>query len=97
MDLGSTGGGQSINAGANIATLVQKTNGQLINLGGADVNGTLGLTNAELNTVTAGKLRIGDLQSGAITISAPIAPASASALNLARPVQVSVASQHDYR
>ncbi len=47
------------NAGAAIATLQPNTAGQLVNLGGADAAGTLGLTDAELDTVTAGTLRVG--------------------------------------
>src|SRR5581483_10889595 len=65
-----------------IATLRQNTNGQLINLGGADAAGTLGLTNAELSTITAGTLRIGNVSAGNMTISADIAPAGTSTLSL---------------
>ncbi len=58
------------------ATLRQKTTGTLINLGAADVfTGsplTLGLTDAELDQVTAGTVQIGDSSSGAITVSAAI-------------------------
>jgi len=56
------------------ATLRQKSNGQLINLGAADSAGTLGLTDAELDQVTAGTVQIGDANSGAITVSAIISP-----------------------
>ena len=41
-----------------------------MNLGGADAAGTLGLTDAELDTVTAGILRVGRANSGNMTISA---------------------------
>lgn len=74
-----------IDAGANIVTLQNKTLGTAISLGGADAPGTLGLTDAELDRVKAGKLRIGrndgsasgninlssliDLTAGANTIS----------------------------
>ena len=47
-------------AGNEIVTLVVLTPGTNIDLGGADAAGTLGLTNAELGTITAGILRIGD-------------------------------------
>ena len=50
------------NAGAAIATLQPNTAGQLVNLGAADAAGTLGLTDAELDTVTAGTLRVGRRQ-----------------------------------
>ena len=58
------------NAGAAIATLQPNTAGQLVNLGGADAAGTLGLTDAELDTVTAGTFRVGRANSGNMTISA---------------------------
>ena len=59
-------------AGPNTATLRPFTNGTLINLGGADAAGTLGLTDAELDTISAAKLKIGDANSGTITVSADI-------------------------
>ena len=59
-------------AGANIATPQPNTAGQLVNLGAADAAGTLGLTDAELDTVTAGTLRVGRATSGNMTISAAI-------------------------
>jgi filamentous hemagglutinin family protein len=64
------------------ATLRQFTPGQLIDLGGADAVGTLGLTAAEIDRVTAGILRIGNVTSGNITVTAPIAPAGTSRLTL---------------
>ena len=75
----------SINAGSNIVTLKPNTASTPINLGGADVIGaspTLGLTDAELDRITAGTLRVGDASSGAITISADISPASVTTLHL---------------
>jgi hypothetical protein len=65
-----------------IATLRPKTAGQAINLGGADAAGTLGLTAAELNRITAGTLRIGDSTAGLITISQAISPSGTSTLDL---------------
>ncbi len=77
----NTGG--VINSGTNITTLQPNTAGRLINLGGADVTATtLGLTAAELNTVTAGTLRVGRINSGDVTVSAAIAPAGTSTLSL---------------
>lgn len=58
------------------------TAGQLIDLGGADAAGTLGLTAAEINQVTAVRLIIGDAQSGDITVSAAIAPTGTSTVSL---------------
>ncbi|WP_157776189.1 two-partner secretion domain-containing protein [Gloeomargarita lithophora] len=75
--------GSTINSGINITTLQPNTAGRLINLGGADVAATtLGLTSAELNTVTAGTLRVGKNDAGNITVSAAIAPAGTNTLTL---------------
>ena len=67
MDISSTavvtaGSGQTV-------TLQPETNGTLINVGGADVFGTtLGLTDAELDRITAGLVQIGNSNSGNINI-----------------------------
>ncbi|MFC1891554.1 beta strand repeat-containing protein [Thermodesulfobacteriota bacterium] len=60
--------GGSINGGAGIVNLLQKTNGQAIDLGTQD-GSNLELTNAELNTVTADTLRIGNVNTGEITVT----------------------------
>ena len=65
-----------------IATLQPNTAGQLVNLGGADAAGTFGLTDAELDTVTAGTLRVGRANSGNMTISAAHTPAGTTTLSL---------------
>jgi len=66
----------SVDAGANAVLLRPRTAGTRIDLGGADVLAgsplTLGLTDAELDSVTAGTLTIGDGASGAITVSAAV-------------------------
>jgi uncharacterized repeat protein (TIGR01451 family)/CSLREA domain-containing protein len=64
----------SINAGANAVTLRQKTNGTFINLGSTvdSTANTLELSDAELDLVTAGTLKIGDNNSESITVSADI-------------------------
>src|SRR5262249_1886808 len=72
----------AVNAGAGNVTLVQNTNGQAINLGGADAAGTLGLTSAELNQVTANRLTVGNANSGNMTVSAAIAPSGTTNLTL---------------
>ncbi len=73
MNLAST---PSVNAGSNAVILRPRTAGTLIDLGGADVlTGsplTLGLTGAELNSVTAGTLTLGDAASGTITLTGAI-------------------------
>jgi Domain of unknown function DUF11/Domain of unknown function (DUF4214) len=71
FDATSTG----IDAGANVVTLQTKSAGNAINLGGADTVGTLGLTDAEIDRVNAGTLRIGRNDasaSGTITLSSLI-------------------------
>ena len=83
----------TLNAGANDVLLRPFTAGTLINLGGADVlTGsplTLGLTDAELDLITASTLAIGDANSGAITISAPISPANYNLLDIQKGVSFS--------
>ncbi len=71
----------TINAGMNTVTLRQKTNGTAINLGGAD-GASLGLTDAELDRVTAGTVQIGNANSGAITFSANVDRAVNTNVNL---------------
>ncbi|MEQ1858792.1 MAG: autotransporter-associated beta strand repeat-containing protein [Chthoniobacteraceae bacterium] len=70
------GGSATISSGTGATTIQTRTSGTFINLGGADVlTGsplTLGLTDAELDKVTASTLTIGDSSSGAITVSAAL-------------------------
>ena len=71
----------SINSG--LVWLKGKSYSQNIDLGGADAGGTLGLTSAELDTITASVLRIGLLAgSGGIHVSSAIAPSNAATLSL---------------
>jgi len=80
FDLSAT---ESVNAGANRVILRPLTNGTSIDLGGGDVIGTtLGLSDAELDRITAGLLQIGNIDSGAITVSAAISPANVGTLSL---------------
>ncbi|MDG4549954.1 MAG: IPTL-CTERM sorting domain-containing protein [Candidatus Contendobacter sp.] len=70
-----------VNAGTGTATIQPRTAGTLINLGGADVLNssplTLGLTDTELDQITAGTLVLGNATSGALRLSADISrPAS---------------------
>ncbi len=76
--------GVTIEAGANTVTLKPKTLAQLVDLGAADSASTLGLTDGELDVITAGTVQIGDAQSGPIGISAAISPANYRTLALAR-------------
>ena len=74
------GGSGTINSGTATTTINTRTAGTFINLGGADVlTGsplTLGLTDAELDLITAGTLQIGNSNSGAVTVSAAISHAN---------------------
>ena len=63
----------AINAGTNTVTLQPQTAVTVIDLGGANAAGTLGLSNAELGRVTAGTLKIGSAaNTGGISITAAI-------------------------
>ena len=67
----------AIDVGTGVVTLVPKSPGTLISLGGSDAVGTpstLGLTDAELDRITAGSVWIGDADSGSITVLAEIQP-----------------------
>ncbi|MEQ1643361.1 MAG: FG-GAP-like repeat-containing protein, partial [Pyrinomonadaceae bacterium] len=62
-----------INAGTGTVNIRQRTNGRPIELGGADSATLLGLTDAEIDRVTAGTLNIGNSSTGGILFStAPI-------------------------
>ncbi len=67
--------GASVNAHAGIVTLEPTTAGRAVTLG-TTVSGTLSLLQTDLNNVTAGVLRIGNLNTtGSITVTAPITDA----------------------
>ena len=72
ISLDTSGSPATVNAGTNAVTLQPRTPGTLIDLGGADSAGTLGLTDAELDRITASTLSIGDTNSGTLTVSAAI-------------------------
>jgi hypothetical protein len=63
-------------------TLEPFSSGQLIDVGGPDAAGTLGLDSTDLGNVTASTLQVGSSTSGNITVTAPIAPANVTALDL---------------
>ncbi len=74
-------GGGTIAAGTSTATLDQGTAGRPVNVGTAgDPNGSLNLSDPELDTVTAGTLRVGSTTSGNTTLTAAVAPAAATNL-----------------
>ena len=62
----------TINAGTNTVILEPKTAGTAIRLGSPKVDGSLCLSDAELDKITAGRLIIGSATAGAITIAADI-------------------------
>jgi hypothetical protein len=67
----------TVNAGADQVFILPESSGVAINLG-TPTAGQLSLTDTELNRITAGLLVIGSLSTaptGAVTISAPLAPA----------------------
>ena len=74
---------QSINGGSGVA-IEPRTTTQNIDLGGADSAGILGLTDVELDNITAAFVRIGQIGStGNITVKSTIsAPAGWSSLSL---------------
>ena len=90
MDLGSSA--VSINAGANALILGVNTNGMAIDLGGADSATQLGLTDTELDLITAGTLNFGDSNSGAITVSDNLSRAAATVLNLTSGANIDIAT-----
>lgn len=70
MNLAS--GAPAVAAATGSLLLHPKTDGTRIDLGGADGPDTLGLTDAELDRISAATAQIGDANSGAITVSAAI-------------------------
>src|SRR5262249_14891877 len=72
---------QTINAGTNRVTLETFTANRPIDLG-TNTAGQLGLTDAELDRITASVLQVGFAASGPITVSAAISPANANTLTL---------------
>jgi trimeric autotransporter adhesin len=67
---------------ADIAYLYGSTFGTTIALGGADGANTVGLTDTELDGISANALRIGDPSSGTISFVSQIAPAGVNQLEL---------------
>ena len=75
----------SVSSGSGTTTIVTKSAGTLINIGGNDVltgSPALGLAADELNLITAGTLVIGDATAGNITVSAAVAPTNVAQLEL---------------
>jgi hypothetical protein len=82
-------GTESVNAGTGTVTLRNRSAGTLIGLGSADVLSgsplTLGLTDAELDRITAGTLvigRTGANASGTVTVASAVSPAVATSVTV---------------
>ena len=71
----------TINAGTGIVSIHETTNGLNIDVG-TESPGSLSLTQAELNRVTAGVLRIGAVNSGVISITSAITLTTVPTLSL---------------
>ena len=71
----------ALNAGTGIVTLSALTAGRTIDLG-TNSAGSLSLTGAELDVITAGTLRIGGATAGSIDVTAAISPANVTTLSL---------------
>ena len=71
-------------AATSTVTLQPITAGQLVDLGSVSdaLSGTLALSDAELDRITAGFLKIGSNIAGAISITQPITPAGSNTLHL---------------
>ena len=69
-----------INVGTNNIILRPRTASAAVNVGGAEAAGTLGLTDAELDRITAGLVQVGDAATGAITVSTAITSPNSLAL-----------------
>jgi uncharacterized delta-60 repeat protein len=71
-----------IDVGDRQVTLRPSTDGTAIDLGGTDGPGTLGLTDAEFNRITAGILRVGSATAGNLHVSVPVHPGGVTTLHL---------------
>lgn len=74
--------GSIIDAGSSTMTISAERPGQGVNLGGPNADTALGLTAAELNTITAGTLTIATSPHAVMAQSASIAPAHVTTLVL---------------
>ncbi|MCL4207257.1 MAG: PD40 domain-containing protein, partial [Pirellulaceae bacterium] len=71
----------AISAGNGIVAIKPFAGGQ-VDLGGADGAGIVGLTDTELDRISAGTIKIGDSSSGAISVSSAISPGGTAILHL---------------
>lgn len=71
----------AVNAGAGVVSIQNASAGRTIDMG-TETAGSLSLTDAELDFITAGMLRIGSAGAGSISITNSISPANTSILSL---------------
>jgi hypothetical protein len=71
-----------VSATGHRVTLQPFSGGQLIDVGGPDAVGTLGLDSTDLGNVTADTLQVGDSSSGDLTVSAAITLTTVTTLDL---------------
>lgn len=79
-----------INSVTGTTTIQNSFPGRAIDLG-TNTAGTIGLTAAEVNNVTAGLVRIGGATAGTISVSAPVAPTGTNTLALVNNANVNQA------
>lgn len=73
----------TVNASGGTVTVRQATDTTVLDLGGTDSSSVLGLTDAELDRIIAGRIVLGDVaRAGGITVSAAIDRAAPTALDL---------------
>jgi hypothetical protein len=72
----------AINAGTKTVTIQPKTSGTQIKLGSDDAANVLGLSDGELDRITAGTLQIGNATSGPLTVTADITRPTATNVEL---------------
>ena len=82
----------TIDAGTNAVTLRQKTNGREINLGSTvdSTANTVELSDAELDRIDAGTISVGDANSGTVNVSANVARAAATNLNITSGADINI-------
>lgn len=89
MDIGNSN--VTVNAPNLPLLLRQKTNNRAIDLGGADSATQLGLTDAELDVLAVTQLNFGDVNSGAVTVSAPITRPGSTTLSVTSGANIDIA------
>jgi len=71
-----------VTEGVNVVWIRPATDGTTVDLGGADAAGVLGVSQSDLNRVTADVIRVGSTNAGPMAITAPIVITAANAYGL---------------